>query len=194
MTFWIHDYTVLFKDLQFWPTDDMSASQKLNAVTRMVIVLSLAGFILTQKFNFIWIGLVTLFIIVMYDNSSKTEAFTSKKNKRTNPTKKNPFMNVLLSEINGNPNREKALTYNSKTETKIIEKVKEQLDPRIYKGTNNEIDLEYSMRQFYINPSTTIPNNQEEFSKFCYGGMISSKEGDKDALARQLPRLGGTIG
>ncbi len=194
MTFWIHDYTVLFQDLQFWPTDAMNPSQKLNAVSRIVIVLSLAGFVLTQKFNFIGIGMVTLFIIVMYDNSSKKEAFTSKTQKHTTPTKQNPFMNVLLSEINGNPNREKALTYNSKTETKITDKVKEQLDPRIYKGTNNEIDLEYSMRQFYINPSTTVPNNQEEFSKFCYGDMISSKEGNKEALARQLPRLGGTIG
>ena len=192
MTFWIHDYNVLFQDLQFWPTDDMNPSQKLNAISRIVIVLSLAGFVLTQKFNFLWIGAVTLFIIVMYNNSSKKEAFTSP-TKHTTPTKTNPFMNVLLSEINGNPNREKALPYDSTTESKIIEKVKEQLDPRIYKGTNNEIDLEYSMRQFYINPSTTIPNNQEEFTKFCYGDMISSKEGNKHALTRQLPRLGATV-
>ena len=46
------------------------------------------------------------------------------------------------------------------------------------------------MRQFYTNPSTTVPNNQEEFATFCYGDMISAKEGNKMALARQSPRVG----
>ena len=72
----------------------------------------------------------------------------------------------------------------------IMEKVKKGLDPRIYSGTNNEMDLEYSMRQFYTNPSTTVPNNQEEFATFCYGDMISAKEGNEMALARQSPRVG----
>ena len=99
-------------------------------------------------------------------------------------------MNILLPEINGNPNRGEALTYNESTERKIIHEVKKGLDPRIYQGTNNEMDLEYSMRQFYTNPSTTVPNNQEEFSKFCYGDMISGKEGNEIALARRNPRIG----
>ena len=35
------------------------------------------------------------------------------------------------------------------------------------------------MRQFYTMPSTTIPNNQGDFGKFCYGDMPSCKEGDE---------------
>lgn len=193
MTLWIHDYTILFqKDkLQLWPTDDMTGDDKLNAISRFVILLSLLGFVLTQTMRFLWIGIATLFIIVMYHNanSANAEGFTQKTT-CTVPTEKNPLMNVLLPEINGNPNRGKALAYTPKTEKKIMEKVKKGLDPRIYRGTNNELDLEYSMRQFYTNPSTTVPNNQEEFAKFCYGDMISSKEGNEIALSRQNPRIG----
>jgi hypothetical protein len=192
MTFWIHDYQILFqKDkIQLWPKDDMTTDDKLNAISRFVILLSLLGFVLTQTARFIWIGLATLAIIVMYHAQLKksTEGFT--KETRTVPTEKNPLMNVLLPEINGNPNRGKALAYRPKTEKKIMEKVKKGLDPRIYRGTNNELDLEYSMRQFYTNPSTTVPNNQEEFATFCYGDMISAKEGNEMALARQSPRVG----
>jgi hypothetical protein len=194
MTLWIHDYTILFqKDkLQLWPTDDMTGDDKLNAISRFVILLSLLGFVLTQSIRFIWIGIATLLIIVMYHNANcaNEEGFSQKTTTCTVPTEKNPLMNVLLPEINGNPNRGKALAYTPKTEKKIMENVKKRLDPRIYRGTNNELDLEYSMRQFYTNPSTTVPNNQEEFSKFCYGDMISSKEGNEIALSRQNPRIG----
>jgi hypothetical protein len=189
----MHDYTILFqKDkIQVWPTDDMTSDDKLNAISRFVILLSLLGFVLTQTLRFLWIGMATLLIIVIYYNAQVTtqEGFT-KETSHTVPTQKNPLMNVLLPEINGNPNRGKALAYTPKTEKKIMEKVKKGLDPRIYRGTNNELDLEYSMRQFYTNPSTTVPNNQEEFANFCYGDMISSKEGNEIALSRQNPRIG----
>jgi hypothetical protein len=188
----MYDYTILFqKNVQIWPTDDMTSDEKLNAISRFVILLSLLGLVLTQSIRFLWIGVATLLIITIYHNAQVTtqEAFTQETT-RTVPTQKNPLMNVLLPEINGNPNRGKALAYTPKTEKKIMEKVKKGLDPRIYRGTNNELDLEYSMRQFYTNPSTTVPNNQEEFATFCYGDMISAKEGNKAALERHNPRLG----
>jgi hypothetical protein len=192
MTVWMHDYTILFKrdQLHLWPSDNMTMDEKLNAISRFVIILSLLGFVLTQTFKFIWVGIATLIIIAVYHNASVQEPFTQKNISRTVPTEKNPLMNVLLPEINRNPNRGKALDYTPKTEKKIMEKVKKGLDPRLYQGTNNELDLEYSMRNFYTNPSTTVPNNQEEFAKFCYGDMISAKEGNEIALLKQNPRVG----
>ena len=108
-------------------------------------------------------------------------------------------MNVLLPEINGNPNRSSALqSYLPENEKMINEKVKKQIsknvDSRLFQGLNNELDLEYSMRNFFTNPSTTIPNDQKGFSEFLYGDMISAKEGDPIALARQQPRLGSLPG
>ena len=86
-------------------------------------------------------------------------------------------MNVLLPEINGNPRRAPAEPYNEETHEKIMDSVKEMLDPRIYAGKNNEMELEYSMRNFYTTANTTVPNDQKGFSEFCYGNMTSKKDG-----------------
>ena len=39
-----------------------------------------------------------------------------------------------------------------------------------------------------------IPNNQKEFAEFCYGEMISAKEGNDYALIRNNPRIGAVSG
>ncbi len=196
MTFWIHDYMVLVDKNQFyvWPTEDMTSNDKLNAISRAVIILSVLGVLCTYDTKFIWIGLFTLACIVIYERTLQAppETFTQFRSNHTTPTPKNPLMNVLLPEINGNPNRKPALpSFNQETEKEINDSVKKMLpDARIYKGTKNEMDLEYSMRNFYTTASTTIPNDQEGFSKFCYGDLISAKEGDPLALDRNSPRLG----
>ena len=202
--FWINDPMILLnkKSLQVWPTECMNMNEKLNSITRLVVLLCLFGFILTQNVNFVWISILTLVCIVFYQrlNDNKKENFEIQTVKKyTVPTEKNPLMNVLLPEINGNPNRSSALqSYLPENEKMINEKVKKQIsknvDSRLFQGLNNELDLEYSMRNFFTNPSTTIPNDQKGFSEFLYGDMISAKEGDPIALARQQPRLGSLPG
>jgi hypothetical protein len=198
--FWINDPSILLNkyNLVFWPTESMTMNNKLNAITRLVILLCISGFVATQNINFVWISILTLVCIVAYYklNSQPKENFEKQDfSKHTLPTDKNPLMNVLLPEINGNPNRKSALkSYLPDNEKIINNKVKnhfsKHLDPRIFQGLDNELDLEYSMRNFYTTASTTIPNDQEGFSQFLYGDMISSKEGDPVALGRQNPRLG----
>lgn len=188
MTFWMPHYTILFQkdQLHFWPTDNMTVDEKLNAITRFVIVLSLLGSVLTQTLKFMWIGLVTLGLLVVYQRSlTSVEPFTPKINTRhTVPTQKNPLMNVMLPEINGNPKRKSALkSYLPEVERDITKKVKEGLpSPAIFTGMQNEMTLDYSLRNFYTTASTTIPNDQEGFGKFCYGGLVSTKDGSKIAL------------
>ena len=191
MTFWMPHYAILFQkdQMQFWPTEKMTVDEKLNAITRFVIVLSLLGSVLTQTLKFMWIGLVTLGLIVLYHRSlTSVEPFTAQSNARhTVPTRNNPLMNVLLPEINGNPKRKSALkSYLPEVERDITRKVKEELpNPAIYKGKHNEMLLDYSMRNFYTTASTTIPNDQEGFGKFCYGDLVSAKDGSKTALLKQ---------
>ena len=191
MTFWINDYTLLFRQdqLHFWPTESMTVDQKLNAITRFVVVLSLLGAILTQTFKFLWIGAVTILLLVVYHKSiHPVENFTAQTlANHTVPTQKNPLMNVLLPELNGNPKRKSALkSYEPETEKAINEKVKSGIpDPAIYKGLNNEMTLDYSMRNFYTTANTTVPNDQEGFGEFCYGNMVSAKDGSKTKLLKQ---------
>jgi hypothetical protein len=64
--FWANDPTVLFnKDyiLQMWPLQTMTFDEKLNAISRLIIVLSILGFIVTKSIRFLVIGIVTLAII-----------------------------------------------------------------------------------------------------------------------------------
>uniref|UniRef100_A0A6C0AHR8 Minor capsid protein P9 transmembrane helices domain-containing protein n=1 Tax=viral metagenome TaxID=1070528 RepID=A0A6C0AHR8_9ZZZZ len=191
MTFWIQNYTILFQkdQMQFWPTETMTMDEKLNAITRFVIVLSILGAVLTQTFKFIWIGVITILLLVVYQKSMKpVENFTAQTlANHTVPTKQNPLMNVLLPELNGNPKRKSALkSYEPETEKAINEKVKSGIpDPAIYKGLNNEMTLDYSMRNFYTTANTTVPNDQEGFGEFCYGNMVSAKDGSKTKLLKQ---------
>jgi hypothetical protein len=46
---------------------------------------------------------------------------------------------------------------------------------------------------FYTTPNTTIPNDQKGFAEFCFGDMISCKQGNEMACQRFNPRLGGVI-
>ena len=97
----------------------------------------------------------------------------------TQPSQENPLMNVQMQEYKTNPNRKEAApSYNVAVEKEINSSVKKNLDPRLFKDLGDDLYFEQSMRQFYSTPNTTIPNNQKEFAEFCYGGMLSAKEGD----------------
>ena len=109
-TFWSNDPTILFnKDYitEIWPMQSMNFEQKLNAITRMVIILSLLGTLVTQKISFLVIGLITLMVVfVMYrfrkqkivasmfggaksannnNNGNSKEGFEGRVSKTTNP-------------------------------------------------------------------------------------------------------------
>ena len=64
--FWANNPTILLnKDNMFelWPLPCMSFESKLNAISRLVIVLSALGFLITRSIRMLIIGLLTLAII-----------------------------------------------------------------------------------------------------------------------------------
>jgi hypothetical protein len=161
----------------------------------------------TQNARFIWVGSLTVAAIVVYylfsEKKLLKEGFDNIKNPsdvaelsgRTVPTTSNPMMNVLLTDYKDRPARKPALDNNAKTAGAINDKVKSQViskvgDARIFRGIDNEMDLENSMRQFYTTANTAIPNDQEGFSTFLYGDMISGKEGNATALVQRGARIG----
>jgi len=185
----------------------MSTNAKLNAVTRLVLALSLLGFIATQSTRFVLIGALTIAAIVLYflffEKKMLKEGLTNdyedyvavQQGTHTVPTLHNPMMNVLLTEIKDNPTRKSALQIDEQTEAVINDKVKTKVlqsvgDPRIFRGIDNEVNFENSMRNFYTTANTSIPNDQKGFSDFLYGDMISAKEGNTAALLRNNVRLG----
>ena len=72
--FWINEPTIIIKKeyiTEIYPNQNMDFEQKLNAITRLVILLSLLGFLITRNFNIIFIGILTLLIIISIYNIKK---------------------------------------------------------------------------------------------------------------------------
>ena len=205
-SFWINEPNILIDFKQpFLPSNSLSCEQNMNAITKLVIVFSLFGVILTESLNYIISGILTdLLLIFIYYQTKKKEHYDNiNKEKACNrfklsgntkkPTLDNPLMNVSLPEISGNPNRPQAdKSYTKQTTQSINQKVKEEilanddLDPRLFKDLGDELNFDHSMRQFYTTASTTVPNDQDGFMQFCYGDMKSCKE-DNSVCTGNIP-------
>jgi hypothetical protein len=203
--FWLSNPLILLdKEYinEIFPDKSYSLERKMNALTRIILLLGILGYLITKSTKIAVSSIVTLIIIIVMYKGEKSksnkltkdkinelkqtqEGFTNPeiykltKSEFTNPTKENPMMNVSLNEYVDNPTRKQAApSYNVAVENEINENVKKNLDPRLFKDLGDDLYFEQSMRQFYTNPNTNIPNAQKEFAEFCYGGMLSGKEGD----------------
>ena len=106
----------------------------------------------------------------------------------TMPTKKNPFMNVLMNEYNDNPKRKSAApVYNEEVLDDATKKSRK--DEKLYKNLGDNLTFQNSLRNFYSTPNTNIPNNQKDFAEFCYGNMASCKEGDEFMCEKNSGRV-----
>uniref|UniRef100_A0A6C0KMY3 Minor capsid protein P9 transmembrane helices domain-containing protein n=1 Tax=viral metagenome TaxID=1070528 RepID=A0A6C0KMY3_9ZZZZ len=216
--FWSNDPTIIFnKDNIFdlWPCQQMSFEAKLNSISRLVILLSILGFLFTRNWNLIIIGLITLAIIFtiyklrkdkIVSSLVKKEGFSNNDslNKSTttfNPvtletvlrkdfyptTKKNPFGNVLLTDIMDTPDRKSAApSFNPDVYDEIDSSVKKQtqmLNPgiintnkQLYGDLKDNYDLDNSMMNFYSTANTRVCNDQGAYGQYLYGSMYSGKE------------------
>ena len=217
--FWLYDMTVLLeKDrlLEIWPNQYYSLARKYNAITRLIIYLTILGYLLTKNMNILLSSFITIVVFVLLFNfQSKKEGMDVMKNqennfKKTNfenimtekytfPTKKNPMMNVLLPEIKYNKNRKPAAPSYNTSILRNINKVAQ--DPelsdklvkdnsKLYRDLGDNLTFEHTMRNFHTMPNTKIPNDQKKFAEFCYGNMGSCKDGDDIECSKNLRRLG----
>ena len=225
---WIKDPAVLLKKNQInqvWPKKNMSRNEKINAITRLVLILSLLGFLITQSYTFFITGFITLGVIIIlyYANDLKKtandgnegtmkEGFTNPKvyealkSNFTNPSEKNPFMNVLLPEISENPTRKMAApAYNRAVERKINKTTEDfvmsnfdndkNIKKKLFSTLGDSFEFEdFGQYNFYATANTRIPNDQHGFAEFCYGGMTSGKEGNDFDLIKNNPRIGSITG
>jgi hypothetical protein len=64
--FWSNDPTILFNKesiLQVWPTQQMTFEAKLNAISRIVLIMTILGFLFTRNVNILIIAVITLAIM-----------------------------------------------------------------------------------------------------------------------------------
>lgn len=71
--FWIEDPCILFADIVFFPTIDMSREQKLNALTRLAIVIAMSMYFMESP-HWLTFGLVAVLMLVVMQYASKARA------------------------------------------------------------------------------------------------------------------------
>jgi hypothetical protein len=226
--FWINNPNILFQQQyisEFFPIDSMTYEQKLNAITRSVILLTIIGFLFTNSIRLLLISCITIgaiFLVYYYHELEKSKNLEKKKivslkenfegqakdfydnnnipipnNLFQNPESHNPFSNVLMSDYHYNPNKKPAPpSFNKNINEEILNQAKKtvmEANPdqpdianKLFKDLGEELVFEQSLHQFCSNPGTTIPNDQAAFADFCYGSMVSCKEGNAFACIRNM--------
>jgi Family of unknown function (DUF5762) len=78
--FWIEDPCILFTDLVFFPTANMTREEKLNALTRLAIVITIGLYAMNYDYWLIFLLLAILLIIIAQYTSkyreTREEGFT----------------------------------------------------------------------------------------------------------------------
>lgn len=212
--FWSNDPTVIFNKeyiLEVFPTTDMYYEQKLNAVTRMIVVISILGYLYTKSIRIPIAGASMIAVIYFVFRSRKYkvtrdmihEGFTASPDTSVivNPetlesvlrseykegNKKNPFSNVLLTQITDDPNRKAAPpAFNVEVDEDINRNVKKAVQfmnpdikntsKQLYGDLYENFELDQSNRAFFSTANTRVENDQASFAEYLYGNMPSSKE------------------
>ena len=202
MKAWTVDPTILLKHSELtklWPCSSMNATEKFNTTTRLIIALTVIGFLIMNKLEILLLGVISIATITyLYTRGDKkTEGYrdniVERENKvnptRVLPTQNNPLMNVLPTDILDNPDRPSAnKSYNKEVNNEINKKTQDfvveesgqdhHIRDKLYREIGDTWEFDQSMRTWYTMPNTQIPNSQESFTKFCFGDMKSCKDGD----------------
>jgi len=172
--FWTSHPSTLFEKeyiFELWPLPQMTYNQKMNAISRLVIILTIVGFMITMSTKFLAIGVLTLLVIYilfnmpftkgqrglfggLFGSGSGSEGFTAPV-KITNskmlekvldetyysPMPSNPLGNVLLTDITDIPDRPSA-------------------EPAFNPLTSHEINENAKMMVQQLNPGIKDTNKQ----------------------------------
>jgi hypothetical protein len=187
--FWFDDISILINQdyLQdFIPVKEMNTSEKLNAIMRFCMYLSLILILITGNSNYIFIvicgAILTYIIHINKDeetiknknenvNSNTSETNTKEElskpiyeppeNEQIKPTPDNLFGNVSVVDIG-----------NKKTEDAPKDSYETQFQELLKKDTFNEQDNMYedkmSLRQMYKVPNTFDSESRKKFMNWCY--------------------------
>ena len=195
--FWYDDYTILINSNRisdFFPTEQMTLIEKLNSIFRLSIYIGLTLYIFTSNYLYLYVfiivGALTYFIYkYQYDNvqlylnndndsnynliqQNLIENYKQKNKNNRNPTVDNPFMNINL--ITSDPTESASIP--SWNNNEIKNEIEDKFNYNLYRDVGDLYGKNNSQRQYYTAPSTTIPNNQTAFAKWCYNSGPTCKE------------------
>lgn len=175
---WVHKLSILFQQdrlPEFWPSEGMSEQERINAFTRFVVYLSVILFLVSQKREYLVMGIVVLGLIAIVVRTAPREEMFSDypssleaSDKRipvdskgcVPPTKQNPFGNALVNEFG--TARDASCNYNQNSD--LMEKLMRETG-----SVKDALNQEVAFRQFYQMPSTDGIGDTERFGQFLFG-------------------------
>lgn len=176
---WFNDPSQLFRNdkiLKFWPNNNQSSAERINASTRFIIYTATILYAMRRDPRILALALmVGIVIYILYKGNMVREGkHTPVYSHETNytpdcqlPTETNPMANYMLGD---NPERPPACYYPT-----VKNLVKEKLDDTIpYDCGRSRCALpkyqrNAAARQFVSNPVTTARGDQTDFAEWCYG-------------------------
>lgn len=206
--FWLDNFKVLYaknKIAQFFPTYDMTLVEKLNAMTRLSIILSFILYLFTKNYHYFFIMILIMFFTVfiyktqkdnveLFLNSLKgseqndinEKVFNSEHmfsgKEKIEPTVNNPFMNInLITDDKTKPSAPKIWN-----DPQIKEKVEDKFQYNLYRDVSDVYNKNNGQFYYYQMPSTQIPNEQTSFAKWCYNTGPTCKEDSKYCSVGQI--------
>ena len=201
--FWTEDINVLFSKnnyLAFFPNKKMSKNEQLNALTRFSIYSFIILLLFSSNYEWLYVPILILIIAIVMnylekqnfiehmasddlmdiqDNTIPMEEENKYNNIQENtvdkcrkPTKDNPFMNVPVHDfVKG----EDDIPACEQTE-EIKREINDNFYKDLYRNQDDLFEKKNSERQFFTMPSTTTPNDQIAFAKWCYSTPDTCKE------------------
>tara|TARA_Y100000816_G_C26023600_1_gene535589 strand:+ start:41 stop:661 length:621 start_codon:yes stop_codon:yes gene_type:complete len=196
---WFSDPTLLLDKeyiMEVIPNYEWNRNRNINALTRLIVFLTIIMSIVLQRISVPIIGVISIFLIfLIYKAPGISEGFELNDNNKAKIGWKNPFNNLLAGD--GKEKKEAPFAFKNESEINesVIEMVKKtnpthkNIDKKLFKDLGEKFELDRSMIPFNSAPSTLIPNNQGEFAYFLYGDMVSGKEGNKFKLMGRSNQL-----
>ena len=167
------------------PLINMSFKDKLLAISNLIIFLSLIFALIFRNIIFILLGIILLifiFYIYLFDEQNKIDTNETLSNRNlgfynnnicVKPSLNNPFMNPSIIDYTNNNNNIKACPFNKE---EINTNINTYFKENVFKDINDIYERNFSERQFYTVPSTTIPNDRESYEKWLYYRDKTCKE------------------
>lgn len=194
--FWFDDPSIILNMnylSSFFPTSKMNLIEKLNAMMRLTLYIGVILMLIRRNYLYLYIPIIAAGFTLgafYYDQyavqkqsdieKSIEEGFGLNANKEVQPTSNNPLMNINL--ITSERTLPPAPMYydNLKIKTDINDK----FNTNLYRNVDELYGKANSQREYYTMPSTTIPNRQTEFAKWCYQTGPTCKESSLECVSQ----------
>lgn len=218
---WFKDVKILFmrdRISEFFPNEEMTTIEKLNAVMRMTIYMGVLLAVLCRNYLYLYIPLIcggiTWAIYTVQSESGDIDAKVGllstslgvvKESAETvskdcidggkgtcdecvMPTDDNPFMNY--NQITSKRDREPAcVSYDDKI---VKDKIENKFNVNLYRDVSDLYGKRNSQREFYTTPGSLFEGgvgDQTSFAKWCYNTAPTCKENGIQCTGNYVPEM-----